>query len=93
MCLMRVESNGTHVFSHQARRFLSLLFTPIAGMVFAPVLDPLTIFRVAKVILVLRSLQPPQLAPRFALFAAGRFRAVALMTKIATIGTIKLFAA
>jgi hypothetical protein len=45
------------------------------------------------VALVVRSLQPPELTLRFALFAAGRPRTVTLMTQIVLIGTIKLFAA
>jgi hypothetical protein len=38
-------------------------------------------------------LQPPELTLRFALFAADGLRAVALMTQVALVGTIKLFAA
>jgi hypothetical protein len=38
-------------------------------------------------------LQPAELTLRFALFTAGGLRAVTLMTQVALIGTIKLFAA
>ena len=62
-------------------------------MAFAPVLDTLAVFRTPEVVLVLRSLLPAVLTLRFALFAAGRLRAVALMTQIAMIGAIELLAA
>ena len=71
----------------------SLLFTPIAGIAFAPVFDTLAVFRAAEVILVLRFLLPAALTLRFALFAASRLGAVALMTQIAMIRLIELFAA
>src|SRR6516225_11423114 len=69
------------------------LFTPIAGMAFAPVLDPLAVFRTPEVVLVLRPLQPAALALCLALFAAGRLRAIALMTQVAMIWKIELLTA
>ena len=66
---------------------------PIAGIAFAPLLDSLAVIGTPEVVFVLRSLQPSALTLRFALFAAGRLRAVALMTQIAMIGAIELFTA
>jgi hypothetical protein len=62
-------------------------------MAFAPLLDSPAVIGTPEVVFILRSLQPPALTLRFALFAAGRLRAVALMTQIAMIGTIELFTA
>ena len=71
----------------------TLLFTPIVGIAFAPLLDSPAVIGTPEAVFVLRPLQPPALTLRFALFAAGRLRAVTLMTQVAVIGTIKLFAA
>jgi hypothetical protein len=61
-------------------------------MGFAPRLDSLAVFRPAEVTLVLRLLQPAALRFDFALLAARRLRAVALMVAIAVIGSEQLFA-
>ena len=71
----------------------TLLFTPIVGIAFAPLLDSPAVIGTPEAVFVLRPLQPPALTLRFALFAAGRLRAVALMTQIAMIGTIELLTA
>lgn len=68
-------------------------FTPIVRVAFAPLFDTLAIFRTAEVILVLRFLLPLALTLRFALLAARRLRAVALMTQITTIRLVELLAA
>src|ERR1700741_3854994 len=62
-------------------------------MAFAPLLDSPAVFRAPEVVLVLRPLLPATLTLRFALFAAARLRAGALIPQVASIGTIKLFAA
>src|SRR6516165_9137902 len=62
-------------------------------MAFAPVLDPLTVFRTPELVLVLRPLQPAALALCFALFAIDRLRAIALMTQVAMIWKIELLTA
>lgn len=54
-----------------------LLLAPIAEIGFAPVFDTPTVFGLAEVILVLRTLQPATLTFRFALLAAYRLGAVA----------------
>src|ERR1700740_1265363 len=62
-------------------------------MAFAPLLDSPAVFRAPEVVLVLRPLLPATLTLRFALFAATRLTAIVLMPQVASIGTIKLFAA
>src|ERR1700746_924634 len=62
-------------------------------MAFAPVLDPLAVSRTPEVVLGLLPFQPAALALCFALFAAGRLRAIALMTQVAMIWKIELLTA
>jgi hypothetical protein len=61
-------------------------------MGFSPRFDPLAVFRPAEVTLILRLLQPAALRFGFALAAAGRLRAVALVVAIAVIGSEELLA-
>jgi len=62
-------------------------------MAFAPVFDTLAVFRALEVILVRWFLLPAALTLSFALLAAPRLGAVALMPEIAVIGMKKFFAA
>jgi len=61
-------------------------------MALTPFFDTLAVLRPAEVVLIVRFLQPPALTFGFALFAAGRFCAVALMMQIASIRQIELAA-
>jgi hypothetical protein len=62
-------------------------------MAFAPVFDTLAVFRASEVILVRSFLLPAALTLGFALLAAARLGAVALMPEIAVIGMKEFFAA
>ena len=62
-------------------------------MAFAPVFDTLAVFRAPEVILVRWFLLPAALTLGFALLAAARLGAVALMPQIAVIGMKEFFAA
>ena len=61
-------------------------------MGFAPRSDPLAVFRPAEVTFILRLLQPAALRVGFALPAAGRLGAVALVVTITIIGSEQLLA-
>jgi hypothetical protein len=70
-----------------------ILFTPIAGIAFAPLFYALAVLRTAELILVLRFLLPLALTLRFTLLAVRRLGAVALKTQITRIRFVELLAA